>query len=93
MRIDVATGAMAGARDGVRSGAARLRRLDVVSVGRCDSGDLAADDAVRALLDVVDDSTEALARALDAVAVVVDVAAADYARAEARLSAPARDAG
>jgi hypothetical protein len=87
VRIEVATGAMAAARDGVRSGGARLRRLEVRSAGSCDSGDLAADDAVRALLDVLDDSVEGLALALDAVAVVVDVAAADYARAEALSSA------
>ena len=51
-----------------------------------DCGDLAAEDAVRALLDVSAESLAGLARELRSVAVLVDVAAVDYARTEARLS-------
>ena len=44
----------------------------------------AADDAVRMLGDVLAESLAQLERVLHTVSVVVDVAAADYARAEAR---------
>ena len=84
MRIEVTTGAMAEARDGVRRAAARTGEVALSADWRTDSGDLAADDAVRVLGDVVVESLEQLERVLQTVAVVVDVAAADYARAEAR---------
>ena len=73
---------MADARDGVRRAATRLGELGWSTGWRTDSGDLSADDAVRALADVVTESLEQLERVLHAVSVVVDVATADYARAE-----------
>jgi hypothetical protein len=86
--IEVATKAMADACDAVRCAAARLGWLGNSAAWRIDSGDLAADDAARVLGEVVADSLEQLERVLRTVAVVVDVAAADYARAEARAGAP-----
>ena len=88
MRIEVATQAMAGACDAVRCAAARLGGLGDSTTWRIDSGDLAADDAVHALGEVVTESLEQLERVLHAVSVVVDVAAADYARAEAIATPP-----
>lgn len=87
MRIEVATQAMAGACEAVRCAAARLGGLGDSTAWRIDSGDLAADDAVRVLGAVVSESLEQLERVLRTVALVVDVAAADYAQAEARAGA------
>jgi hypothetical protein len=92
VRIEVATQAMAEACDDVRCAAARLGWLGDSTSWRIDSGDLAADDAVHALGAVVKESLEQLERVLRTVALVVDVAAADYARAEARAGA-ASDVG
>ncbi len=86
MRIEVATGAMAQARDAVRRAAGRVGEVGVSTDWRTDSGDLAADDAVRMLGDVLAESLAQLERFLHTVSVVIDVAAADYARAEARAS-------
>jgi hypothetical protein len=82
----VATGAMAEARDAVRSAAARLREVEVSTAWRTDSGDVAADDAARMFGDVLAESLGQLERVLHTVAVVVEVAAVDYARAEAQAS-------
>lgn len=86
MRIEVATGALAEVRDAVRRAAVQLRDVGTSLTWPTDSGDLAADDAVRLLGDVLAESLEQLERVLQTVSVVVDVAAADYARAEARAS-------
>jgi hypothetical protein len=85
MHLEVASQALAGTGDAVRRAAGRLDTLGLPARAP-DCGDLAAEDAVRALLAV---STESLARMADelrSVAVLVDVAAVDYARTEARLS-------
>ena len=77
---------MAEARDAVRSAAARVGEVGLSTSWRTSCGDLAADDAVRMLGDVLAGSLEQLERVLHTVSVVVDLAAADYARAEARAS-------
>jgi hypothetical protein len=87
VRIEVATPAMAAACDAVRRAAARVGWLGDSTAWRTDTGDLAADDAVRALGEAVTESLEQLERVLRSVALVVDVAAADYAQAEARAGA------
>ena len=92
MRIEVATAAVAGAGDVVRRAADRLAAVEVPRAA-CTCGDLAADDAVRALVDVVSESMEDLARDLRATAVLLDVAVADYAKLEAHLSRRARSRG
>ena len=92
MRIEVVTGAVARAGDVVRTAATRLDAIEVPPAG-CDCGDIAADDAVRALLDVVRGSVVALARDLRTTAVMLDVAVADYCRAEVRLAGSSESAG
>jgi hypothetical protein len=84
MHVEVTSDAMVDAGDAVRRAAGRLDALGLPSRGP-DCGDLAAEDAVLALLAVADESVVELARELRAVALLVDVAAVDYARTEARL--------
>lgn len=81
---------MVEARDGVRRAASHLDEVAAATDWATDSGDLAADDAVRVLGAVVAESLATLGRVLRDVSVVVDVAAADYARAEARASVGGR---
>lgn len=85
MHLEVTSQALVGTGDAVRRAAGRLDALGLPARAP-DCDDLAAEDAVRALLAVSAESLEDLARELRAVAVLVDVAAVDYARTEARLS-------
>ena len=85
MHIEVTSHVLVGTGDAVRRAAGRLDALDLPTRAP-DCGDLAAEDAVRALLTVCAESLAELARGLRSVAVLVDVAAVDYARTEARLS-------
>jgi len=85
MHLEVTSHALVGTGDAVRRAAGRLDALGLPAWAP-DCGDLAAEDAVRALLAVSAESLADLARELRSVAVLVDVAAVDFARAEARLS-------
>jgi hypothetical protein len=85
MHLEVTSHALVGTGDAVRRAAGRLDAL-ALPARAPDCGDLAAEDAVRALLAVSAESLTELSGELTAVAVLVDVAAVDYARTEARLS-------
>jgi hypothetical protein len=85
MHLEVTSQALVGTGDAVRRAAARLGAL-ALPTRAPDCGDLAAEDAVRALLAVSTESLAGLGRELRSVALLVDVAAVDYARTEARLS-------
>ena len=86
MHLEVTSHALVGTGDAVRRAAGHLDAL-VLPTRAPDCGDLAAEDAVRALLGVSTESLSGLAGELRSVAVLVDVAAVDYARTESRLSA------
>jgi hypothetical protein len=85
MHLEVTSHALVGTGDAVRRAAGRLDALGLPARAP-DCGDVAAEDAVRALLAVSAESLTELSRELRSVAVLVDVAAVDYARTEARLS-------
>ena len=85
MHLEVTSPALVGTGDAVRRAAGRLDALGLPDRAP-DCGDLTAEDAVRALLAVSAESLAGLARELGSVAVLIDVAAVDYARTEARLS-------
>ena len=85
MHLEVASHAMVGTSDAVRRAAGRLDAVGLPDRAP-DCGDVSAEDAVRALLAVSAESLADLARELRSVAVLVGVAAVDYARTEARLS-------
>ena len=88
MHLEVTSHALVGTGDALRRAAGRLDALGL-PVRAPDCGDPAGEDAVRALLAVSAESLAGLARELRSVAMLVDVAAVDYARTEARLSAGA----
>jgi hypothetical protein len=83
MHLEVTPHALVGTGDAVRRAAGRLDTLGL-PVRAPDCGGLAAEDAVRALLAVSAETLAGLARELRSVAVLVDVAAVDYARTEAQ---------
>ena len=85
MHVEMTSHALVGTGDAVRRAAGHLAALGLPTRAP-DCGDLAAEDAVRALLAVSDVSVAELVRELRTVAELVEVAAADYARTEARLS-------
>jgi hypothetical protein len=85
MHLEVSSHALVGTGDAVRRAAGRLDAL-ALPAHAPDCGDLAAEDAVGALLAVSSESLAVLAHELRCVAVLVDVAAVDYSRTEARLS-------
>ena len=85
MHLEVTSPALVGTADAVRRAAGRLDAL-ALPTRAPDCGDLAAEDAVRALIAVSAESLADLGRELRSVTVLVDVAAVDYARTEARLS-------
>ena len=85
MHLEVTSRELVGTGDAVGRAAGQLDALGL-PVHAPDCGDLAAEDAVRALLDVSAESLAGLARELRSVAEFVDLAAVDYARTEARLS-------
>ena len=85
MQLEVTSRALVGTGDAVRRAAGHLDALGLPARAP-DCGDLAAEDAVRTLLVVSTEALADLARELRSVAVLVDVAAVDYARTEARLS-------
>ena len=85
MHLEVTSHALVGTADAVRRATGRLDAL-ALPTRAPDCGDLAAEDAVRALLAVSAESLAHLGRELRSVTVLVDVAAVDYARTEARLS-------
>ncbi len=82
MRVTVETEALVGLTTGVRGLARAARAIDVPSPPPCE--DVAAADAVGALLSVCAEQLGAMSAALSTVAVLVDTARFDYTRAENR---------
>jgi hypothetical protein len=80
MQLDVDTAAVEGVADAVRRAAAGLGAVDLPPPPPCE--DVAAADAIGALLAVSGEVLESCRRALDSAALLVDAAAVDYARAE-----------
>lgn len=86
MRLEVSTESVAGVADAVRRAAAALAAVSLPESPPV--ADLAAGDAIAALLSVAGESLAACSADLRSVAVLVEVAAQDYRRVEARLSHP-----
>lgn len=82
MQLDVDTAAVEGVADAVHRAAAQLGALSLPAAPACE--DVAAADAVAALLAVSGELLRSCRQELASVAVLVDTAAQDYARAEAR---------
>jgi hypothetical protein len=82
MQLDVDTAAVEGVADAVRRAAGRLRAVDLPPAPPCE--DVAAGDAIGALLSVCTEQLGALSATLSSVAVLVDAARFDYTRAETR---------
>ena len=82
MRIAVDTEWLTGLTGGVRTAAGGLRAVVLPAPPPCE--DVGAADAVGALLAVCDERLHALAASLSSVALLVDTAQIDYARAENR---------
>jgi hypothetical protein len=85
MHVEMTSQALVGTGDAVRRAADHLAGLRLPARAP-DCGDLAAEDAVRALLAVSNASVTELVGELRRAADLVEVAAADYARTEALLS-------
>ena len=84
MHMEVDTGEVAGVADAVRRAGQRLAAVDLPRAPACE--DVAAADAIEALLAVTGESLVSCTRALESVADLVDTAAFDYARVEAHAA-------
>jgi hypothetical protein len=84
MQLDVDTAAVAGVADAVRRAAVRVDTVDLPPAPGCE--DVTASDAVAALLAVSGELLGSCRRELESVATLVDTAAVDYARTEARAA-------
>ncbi len=88
MHLRVDPVALHGLADGVRRAAAATEGLALPGVPPCE--DVAASDAVAALLAVCGEQRDALAAALRDAAVLVETARHDYARVETAAAGPRR---
>jgi hypothetical protein len=84
MRMDVDTRALDGAAAALRTTAADVDTVDPPRAPGLES--ILVEDAVGALLRVAAEQRERIADTLRAAAVLIETAAADYARAEARAT-------
>lgn len=84
MQMDVDTAAVAGVADAVRRAAVRVGSVDLPRAPACE--DVAASDAIGALLAVSGELIESCGQTLASSAMLVETAAVDYARTEARAA-------
>ena len=87
MHLEVDTDAVRGLADAVREAATAVAAVTIPPPPQVE--DLAATDAIGALLDVCAERIDACAAALRSGAVLLETARQDYARTEARASAAA----
>lgn len=85
MRLDVDPAAVVGVADAAREAAERARAIRLPRAPACE--DVAASDAIGALLAVSGVQLHSCVAALRLVAALVETAAVDYARTEARATA------
>jgi hypothetical protein len=84
MQLEVDTGEVTGVADAVRRAGQRIATLELPRAPVCE--DVAAADAIGALLAVTGELLASCTQALESVADLVDTAAFDYARVEAHAA-------